>query len=208
MPDSTVHCLGSNAVGQLGRGALPLDDYFPAARVEGLTDVVQVEAGLSSSCARTRRGEVYCWGSNFYGQLGAADEQQLVPHRRFVTIPGDPHDRFAVLPIRVEGLPPARQLSVGAMHVCAIGQDARVYCWGANEGGQLGDGTTARRGTPVLMRGVEGAADVAASAYGPKGNTCVLMQGGGVKCVGRNGHGELGVEGVESSTEPVDVPGL
>ncbi len=205
MPDGTVRCLGSNQVGQLGRVVTPLDSYHPTAPVEGLRDIVQVEACLAATCARTSGGEVYCWGSNHHGQLGASDEEKLVPVVRYVTIPGDPHDRFSPRPIRVEGLPKTRQLSVGAMHVCAVGDDARVYCWGANKSGQLGDGTTERRGTPVMMREIAGAVDVAASAFGPEGNTCVLLGSGRVKCVGRDDNGESGSHGVDTVMMPAEV---
>jgi alpha-tubulin suppressor-like RCC1 family protein len=207
MPDGTVRCLGSNQVGQLGRVVMPLDSYHPAAPVEGLRDVVQIEAGLAVTCARTSGGDVYCWGSNRHGQLGARDEEKLVPVVQYATIPGDPHDRFWPRPIRVEGLPKARQLSVGAMHVCAVGDDARVYCWGANTSGQLGDGTTERRGTPVVMREIVGAVDVAAAAFGPEGNTCVLLESGRVKCVGRDDHGESGSQGVGQVMVPAEVKG-
>ena len=205
MPGGTVRCLGSNRVGQLGRVVMPIDSYHPAAPVEGLRDVVQIEAGVAVTCARTSGGEVYCWGSNHHGQLGARDEEKLVPVVHYVTIPGDPHDRFWPLPMRVEGLPKIRQLSVGAMHVCAVGDDARVYCWGANKSGQLGDGTTERRGTPVVMHEIAGAVDVAACAFGPEGNTCVLLENGRVKCVGRDEQGESGSQGVDKVMAPAEV---
>lgn len=200
MPDGTVRCLGSNQVGQLGRVAVPLDSYHPAAPVAGLRDVVQIEAGIAVTCARTSGGDVYCWGSNYQGQLGTSDDEKLV-------IPGDPDDGFSPRPIRVQGLPKVRQLSVGAMHACAVGEDTRVYCWGANESGQLGDGTTERRNTPVAMQAITGAIDVAASAFGPKGNTCVLLENGRVKCAGRDKNGESGGQGADRVTVPVEVKG-
>jgi alpha-tubulin suppressor-like RCC1 family protein len=207
MPDGTVRCLGDNGLGQLGRVTLPLDSYHPAAPVEDLHGVVQVEASGAGTCARTSGGEVYCWGSNLHGQLGTSDEEKLVPHIHYLTRPGEPHDRFSPRPIRVEGLPKVRQLSVGAMHACAVGEDARVYCWGANKSGQLGDGTTERRGTPVIMRGIAGAIDVAASAFGPNGNTCVLLETGRVKCVGRDERGQSGSQGADKVMVPAEVRG-
>lgn len=205
MPDGTVRCLGSNRVGQLGRVATPVDAYHAAAPVEPLRQVVQLEAGLAATCARVASGEVYCWGSNVFGQVGTSDEASLIPHIHYVTIPGDPHDRFAPRPIRVQGLPKARQLSVGATHVCAVGEDGRAYCWGANQSGQLGDGTKERQGTPVLMRDIAGAVDVAASAFGPEGNTCVLLETGRVRCVGRDSRGESGGHGVDVVVAPAEV---
>lgn len=91
MPDRTVRCLGSNAVGQLGRRATPLERNHPAAPVEGVTGVVEVATGLAFTCALTKSGEVWCWGANLNGQLGTAAEDKLAPVIRYVTIPGDPH---------------------------------------------------------------------------------------------------------------------
>lgn len=207
MPDRSVRCLGGNAVGQLGRPTALLDGHYPASAVKGLSDVVEIGAGLAFTCALTARGEVWCWGANHHGQLGTAAEEKLVPVVRYVTIPGDPHDRFAAWPVRVDGLPKkAKAIGVGAMHACAVLEDGHVACWGANAAGQLGDGTTERRGTAVLVRGVTKAVDVAPSAFGPEGNTCFLLASGGVVCVGRNESGECGVAPSPMVVEAVEVP--
>lgn len=208
MPDRTVRCMGSDRVGQLGRFERDQDGYFPAATVVGVSDVVQLEAGLAATCARTSRGEVHCWGSDFFGHLGVKDLETLVPHVRFVTIPGDPHDRYSIRPVRVEELPPVTQMSVGATHVCAISGDRRVHCWGSNKAGQLGDGTTERRDLPVTMSGVERAVDVATGKYGPDSHTCVLLDDGKVVCVGRNGGRELGRPGGARELVVGEVVGL
>jgi len=208
MRDGTVRCLGENAVGQLGRLTKTFDGHHDAAPVEGLRDVVQIEAGLAATCARTATGEVHCWGSNYHGHLGVENESSLVPNRRFVTIAPEPHDTFWPRPLRVQGLPPVRQLSVGGTHVCAVVEDGRVFCWGANAAGQLGVGNTVRQNTPNPMVGVDGAIDVAASSYGPKSHTCVLLTSGAVRCAGRNGHGELGTTPGKDELTAVPVPGL
>ncbi len=162
MRDRTVRCLGSNRLGQLGRREPISQEYYAAGTVEGLSDVVQIEAGVIATCARTVSGEVHCWGSDFFGQLGVRDYPRLAP----APVMGheDPHDRISRRPERVLGLPPARQLSVGGTHVCAVGEDAHVYCWGMNSAGQLGDGTTARADTPRRMKGVARAVDVGAKS--------------------------------------------
>jgi alpha-tubulin suppressor-like RCC1 family protein len=208
MADRTVTCMGSNRVGQLGRIEHDIEPFHPARPVPGLRDVVQLEAGLAATCARTAHGEVWCWGSNFFGHLGVRDVDKLVPHSSYVTIPGDPHDRYSPRPLRVEGLPPVRQLSVGATHACAITDDGVVYCWGSNAAGQLGDGTTERRALPVRMKGGDHAVDVAASSYGPESHTCVLLEAGRVQCVGRNGSGELGRPGDARELTLGDVEGI
>jgi len=187
MPDGRVRCLGRNRVGQLGRVPV-LDDFLndahhEAVDVEGLAGVVQLEANLAVTCARTMSGAVWCWGSDYHGQLGARDRTGLVP--------SGPHDVFRPLPRLVEGLPPATQISVGGTHVCAVVVDGRVFCWGQNEAGQLGNGSLVRRDEATPMTGVIDAVDVAASDYGPKGHTCVLRRDGVVSCTGRNDNGAL-----------------
>jgi alpha-tubulin suppressor-like RCC1 family protein len=104
--------------------------------VEGLRDVVQVVGGETHYCARTRQGEVYCWGANARGQIGD----------------GTTVDRN--VPVKVERLPEATQLVAGAFFNCALVRDGRVLCWGDNAFGQLGDGDRNERSqndpTPVL----------------------------------------------------------
>ncbi|WAS95069.1 RCC1 domain-containing protein [Nannocystis punicea] len=208
MPDLTVRCLGSARHGQLGRVERDLEAHHAAAPVAGLVEVVQIEAGPRATCARTASGEVHCWGSNLFAQLGVGDASKLIAARTVFPGDVDPHDRFSPVPLRVEGLPPVRQMSVGVSHVCAIGDDGRAYCWGTNEGGQLGDGSTERRATPVAMLNVEDAVDVAAGKFGPTSHTCVLLASGKVRCAGHNRRGELGRGGPELDPTPADVEGL
>ena len=208
MADRTVTCMGSNRAGQLGRVEHDLLAFHPAGPVAGLREVVQLEAGLAATCARTASGEVWCWGSNYFGHLGVRDVDKLIPRLVFVTSPDDPDDRYWPRPLRVEGLPPVWLLSVGATHACAITQEGAVYCWGSNAAGQLGDGTTVRRALPVQMKGGDHAIDVATSTYGPESHTCVLFEGDRVQCVGRNESGQLGRPGDPRALTLGDVEGM
>jgi alpha-tubulin suppressor-like RCC1 family protein len=70
---------------------------------------------------------------------------------------------------------------------CALLTAGSVNCWGFNEFGELGDGTTNERDTPVAVSAIRGATAITA------GNaTCALLAGGSIDCWGGNGYGELG----------------
>ena len=136
-----VKCWGANDRGQLGDGGM--QDYSPQARdVMGLLGVEEVGAGFKHTCARRRTGAVVCWGANDRGQLGnaAMGEDLFAPAPVAVTEIGPDHGRLAVA------------LSVGHSHTCALMTDDTVWCWGANDARQLGDGTDIDRPFPVQVR--------------------------------------------------------
>ncbi len=79
LDDGAARCWGANNFGQLGSGVVsetpppaPVDVVGPTGE-GGLTGVVQLSAGLGSTCARTMAGEVFCWGESVRGQLGQGD---------------------------------------------------------------------------------------------------------------------------------------
>lgn len=87
-------------------------------------------------------------------------------------------------------------------HACAVSADGRLRCWGANNQGQLGDGTTTPHPTPIDVPGITGAIAVSAKAN----HTCAVVAGGAVKCWGDNYNGVLGAGGTNQALVPLDVP--
>jgi hypothetical protein len=132
-------------------------------------------------------GGVKCWGANFSGQLGDGTN---VNRNAPVTVSGLSEDVAAI--------------AAGSEHTCALTEGGAMRCWGANFSGQLGDGSTTNRSTPVNVSGLS--VGVAAITTGSE-HTCALIAGG-VKCWGANFSGQLGDGTNVNRNVPVNVSGL
>jgi len=183
---------GHNRSGQLGNGSTA-DSHTPLA-VASLGGVTAVAAGNAFSLALRGDGAVFAWGNNQSGEAGNG------------TAPTDQHT-----PVQVSGLGPGSGvvgIAAGGSHAFALKRDGTVLGWGNNGSGELGDGTTTDRPTPVQVSGLgpgSGVVDIAAGET----FSLALKADGTVLAWGNNQSGELG-DGTAPTDQhtPVQVSGL
>jgi alpha-tubulin suppressor-like RCC1 family protein/outer membrane protein assembly factor BamB len=130
--NGTLWAWGQNNSGQLGIGTDTVTTNLVQVGTD--TDWLLPEAGNSHSFALKTNGALFAWGANPVGQLGN----------------GQSNSGPNVLPIAIVSDPPWRAIDA-SMHSLGMTVDGRVWAWGWNSHGQVGDGTTNNRTAPVLL---------------------------------------------------------
>jgi alpha-tubulin suppressor-like RCC1 family protein len=142
--DGTVWAWGANYFGQLGLGTQTPFEPTPQ-HVSALPSVSALGAGYDHSLAVAADGTVYAWGYNQYGQAGDSSLVEAV-----------------LAPTHVPGLTGIVAVAGGLYHSVALGANGRIYGWGSDAHGQLGDGTANLEAQPVptlgVVKGVDGIA--------------------------------------------------
>jgi alpha-tubulin suppressor-like RCC1 family protein len=182
-----VRCWGRNDLGQLGDGGS--QDATSATAVtladkSTLQDAVELFAGSQAACARRAAGTLVCWGEN-----------------RDLQLTGAPGVRRRAEPLATSQ--PFDELALGAQHGCGR-EGGRVFCWGDNVFGSLGDGEPPTpRSLPREVAGLVGVRRIASGGA----TSCALLHDE-VRCWGANGRGQVGGgnDGVLLPT-PVSVAG-
>lgn len=191
-----VKCWGDNAAKELGNR----NNTISNVPVDVLTSVASPLLGASAlatggfhSCVMGG-GNMTCWGSNGYGQMGNG-------------VLG-PSAEDAMTVIAGPALPPLANIAAiaaGSYHTCALNNSGGVQCWGRNDFGQLGTSSPiTESATPIDVSGLT--SGVSAISTGDR-HSCALI-GGAVKCWGYNFYGQLGNNTNVQSPTPVDVFGL
>ena len=182
-----VWCWGSNGSGQLGDGTTT-QRTTPVA-VTGLSGSTALAAGGAHTCALTATGGVWCWGLNSSGQLGDGTTANKNTPVEVRDVAG------------TGALSGVKALVAGGAHTCALTDTGEVWCWGANNSGQLGDSSTANKNTPVAVSGLSGVTALAAG----QSHTCALLADKTVRCWGANNSGQLGDGTTANKNTPVAV---
>jgi alpha-tubulin suppressor-like RCC1 family protein len=150
--------------------------------------VTAVAAGSFHTCARKSDGSLWCWGHNPSGQLGD----------------GSTTDKSS--PIEVTALgSTVVAFAAGGQHTCATRSvDGSLACWGANNFGQLGDGTTTSQSSPIGVTALDNAVTTVAAG---SMHSCARKSDGSLWCWGYNAFGQLGDGSTTNESSPVAVSG-
>jgi alpha-tubulin suppressor-like RCC1 family protein len=183
-----AYCWGDNELGQLGIGSSDAIPHPLPALVSGGLTFAALTAGLGRhSCGLTAAGAGWCWGENTFGALGNRSRKD------------------SAVPVAVAGRRTLARLIAGGFigHTCGLDTSGAGYCWGENEVGQVGDGTTVDRSAPTAVKGGLAFTTVDAGFR----HSCGRASTGAMYCWGSNGAGQLGNNSNSLSTVPVKVFG-
>lgn len=188
--DERLYCWGDNNTGELGLGDMDAHDSGPQ-RVEVPAEPdakwKTVCGGQEHTCASTTDGRVACWGRNNLGQLGfAPSAAQLTP--RFIDNP------------LIAGV---QEVSCQGYFTCALLDSGTLYCWGDNEEGSLGMGST----TPTYTEepqpvdpGLVGATFIQITTG--EGHACAIRSDNALLCWGRNSYRQVDGEVLDNVAPP------
>jgi len=182
-----VFCFGANESAELGIGTTDSGAHPDAQQVVVMPPSGMVALGEHHSCAIhfAIPNTTWCWGENVQSQLGEGD-----------AIPA-----LSTIAIAVVGGSPAEDVIAGKNHSCILSDDGVVRCWGANDRGQVGDGTGNEQANAVNVPGISNITAMAAWDH-----TCAVKTTGELYCWGENKENQLGVtEMIEYSTMPIQV---
>ncbi|MGO3702061.1 MAG: RCC1 domain-containing protein [Candidatus Saccharimonadales bacterium] len=183
--DGKVYSWGVNTNGRLGDGTEYHVSFPIAVKTEGTPmqgkRIVQIAGGNSHSLALASDGTVYAWGSNSNGQLGNNNTGT---------------DAWEPVAVSMSGVLSGKrivQIAGGNSHSLALDSDGKVYAWGLNDYGQLGNNSTTSSAVPVAVSaGSElGSKTITQISAGNVHSTAVASDGGAYAW-GRNNHGQLG----------------
>ena len=188
-------CWGYGTEGRLGYGDTNGKNAPGTTYVNLGGKARQVATGDSHTCAILLDDTLKCWGDNTFGQIGDGTSGT---------------NRLSPLTVNLGSNMRPIQVVAGGNHTCAIVEDTTNYnrtvkCWGDNNDGQVGAGTTTTTYTsPVAVTGLGSDGVVVGLSLGNE-HTCANFDNGDLKCWGENGEGQIGNRNLNDQTSPVTI---
>ena len=169
--NGSAMCWGYNNHGQIGDGTNGTDRLNPVF-VNTTNSFISIDSGDWHSCGLLSNGSAMCWGYNNYGQIGDGTNGT---------------DRLN--PVFVNTTNKFVSIDAGDWHSCGLLANGSAMCWGANDFGKIGDGTTTTpRVNPVFVNTTNTFVSVSAGGR----HSCGIISNGSAMCWGYNGFGGIG----------------
>ncbi len=186
-----IFCWGTDDSNQLGDGPGDTSGPFIRQVATVASNWVSVSAGANHVCARRESDAVYCWGANEAGQLGNGDTTSRASPTRVLEDDDDGVTLFS-------------DVSAGAIATCAVGINARLYCWGSNDAHQLG---TSLLTTSLIPHGVSMNLSWTGVSLS-RMTACARRLDGAVSCWGDGSRGAVGNADWGPQTFAEEIPEL
>lgn len=181
----SIVCYGSDQNGQLGNGRILDNEYSEIKEPNGL-DWRGVASGESHSCAYNVENHVYCWGQNYYGQIG--DNTTSERHS-----PVKLNTDFGII----------EQIEAGAYHNCILNQDGDLYCWGWNGLGQIGDKSYSNALEPKILNFSSSGKILSISSA--SFHSCITSSLNEIFCWGNNDKKQINDDAQNTFNHPVEI---
>ena len=192
LDNSAIKCWGANATGQLGLGDTnnrgdvsgEMGDSLTAVDLGSGRTATSITTGTGYTCALLDDNNTKCWGRGHVGQLGHGKTSDL--------------DSPPNLSIQLGTGRTATAIEAGNFHTCAVLDNSSIKCWGLNDSGQLGQGSTSNLGDNTNeINGLPavdlGAGKNARAISAGDSHTCAVLDDASLKCWGSNAFGQLGL---------------
>lgn len=134
LENAMVYCRGKNDYGQLGISSFNNSESF--VKVPNLQNIIAISTGFAHTCGLRQNRTVVCWGRNVEGQLGIKNNENSYNQ-----------------PVDVKDLTGVVELTTGLFHTCCLVNNIELFCWGANNQGQLGLNQTNNTNSPTQIKG-------------------------------------------------------
>jgi alpha-tubulin suppressor-like RCC1 family protein len=172
--DGGGYCWGANGGGELGTETSPAFPATMPTKVLGGHAFKFIGAGQSDhSCGITTAGAAWCWGANTSGQLG-----------------NDTKGATVRMPVAVKTDVKFATIGTGDLFTCGLGEDAKIYCWGDNAAGALGNGMVGN--ADQLVPGPIASTETFKAVAVGGTFACGLTMAGAAQCWGDSWNGQLG----------------
>jgi alpha-tubulin suppressor-like RCC1 family protein len=170
--DGSLWVWGRNDDGQFGNGTIGEDTNKSSPVRIGTDKWASVSAGSWNTAGIKKDGSLWAWGNNYSGQLGDGTSG---------------YSANKTLPVRIGQDTDWAIVSAGFLHMAGIKKDGSLWAWGDNSAGQLGDGTTENKTSPVRI-----GTDIWISVYAGAAHTIGIKEDGSLWAWGNNDDGQLG----------------